>query len=387
MNYNANLIETCQKIVSESNKYNLRIHSLYDSVIDDVRNVTSNFPKRISMSQRIRAVAQDSLCICEQCGKVHGHPDRTFCTHKCYMNYKSENKDPNAHWKWKKKLAEERFQDSTEGRDFVTCQVCGFKGVDLTLHVTKVHDISREEYQTHYGKVYADVVSERFIGENNPAYNHGGKYSPFSQHFIHGYDENWHKEIIEKNRQHMLENPGQFQFEYYLDQANGDQQLAEKLYYEHQAKTLDYFISKYGEEEGKRRYKEKTERWMKSYKKTNFSEISQELFRQIHDFICDSDVYYATYDRSDKKDYINKEYILSVDGTYVRPDFIIVNKKKIIEFDGDYWHSEHVANPQREENRDNLIKQEGYEILHVKEYDYKNDPQGVIKTCLNFLNS
>ena len=57
----------------------------------------------------------------------------------------------------------------------------------------------------------------------------------------------------------------------------------------------------------------------------------------------------------------------------------------IIEFDGDYWHSKQVANPTREQKRDNGIKSLGYEVLHVKEKDYKDNPQKVVDKCLTFL--
>jgi hypothetical protein len=74
---------------------------------------------------------------------------------------------------------------------------------------------------------------------------------------------------------------------------------------------------------------------MKSFKKCNFSKISQELFHSIPKELF-NDVYFATYEREDKVDYINKEYVLPVGETFVRPDFIDLVTNKIIEFDGDY---------------------------------------------------
>jgi len=83
--------------------------------------------------------------------------------------------------------------------------------------------------------------------------------------------------------------------------------------------------------------------------------------------------------------YKNKEYVLELDNTYVRPDFICLTRKKIIEFDGDYWHSPVRANPEREKMRDHRIANAGYKIFHVFEYEYKQNKDKVLQECINFL--
>jgi very-short-patch-repair endonuclease len=70
-------------------------------------------------------------------------------------------------------------------------------------------------------------------------------------------------------------------------------------------------------------------------------------------------------------------------------DFISLNNKKIIEFDGYYWHyvrEPRVENNLREKERDNLIINAGYDILHINELDYKKDEDETIKKCMEFLN-
>ena len=83
-------------------------------------------------------------------------------------------------------------------------------------------------------------------------------------------------------------------------------------------------------------------------------------------------------------------------------DFTIPNKRKIIEFDGTYWHCD-----PRKYNSDyfhklikmtsqqiwdydnyktNLAKENGYEVLHVLELDYKKDPKRVLQKCIDFIN-
>lgn len=83
--------------------------------------------------------------------------------------------------------------------------------------------------------------------------------------------------------------------------------------------------------------------------------------------------------------YVNKEYTLKLKSRSIKPDFIDVDKKMIIEFDGDYWHSSRVANPSRELERDNSILAEGFKLLRVKESDYKKNKEKVIQECIDFL--
>lgn len=62
------------------------------------------------------------------------------------------------------------------------------------------------------------------------------------------------------------------------------------------------------------------------------------------------------------------------------------DNNKVIEFDGDYWHGERRGNQLRDKQRENDLKALGYvNILHVKERDYRNNPQAVIDECLQFI--
>ena len=62
------------------------------------------------------------------------------------------------------------------------------------------------------------------------------------------------------------------------------------------------------------------------------------------------------------------------------------DNNKVIEFDGDYWHGEKRGNQQREQERENKLKQLGFvNIMHVKECDYNADPQKVVDECIRFI--
>ena len=67
-------------------------------------------------------------------------------------------------------------------------------------------------------------------------------------------------------------------------------------------------------------------------------------------------------------------------------DFYIKDNNKIIEFDGDYWHSEKRGNSAWEINRENSLKRLGFtNILRIKERDYKKNPSNEIAKCLEYI--
>lgn len=281
-----------------------------------------------------------------------------------------------------------------EGYDYITCPLCEQRVQQITIKHAQSHGFTTTEemkIKNNMLTITCDKLKEKSQGENNPGYQHGGKFSKFSKNFIHGYDVDWHKEQIEKFKTDKQENPEKYpnRIEYWIKKAKGDNVEAERLYKKWQTRDLSFFVDKYGKEEGIKRHRLKTAKWVNSMPRYNYSKISQELFSKVLELYDTNHlhIYYATYDRENMVNYENKEYRLSVENTYVMPDFIDLQKKKIIEFDGDYWHSEAVANPEREKLRNERIIKEGYEILHVSEYDYRQNKEKVIQECLDFLNS
>lgn len=255
--------------------------------------------------------------------------------------------------------------------DWCECTICGFRSAELSLHIKNDHPEVADIYS---GPKKAKSICDRLLGDKNPGYNHGGKFSKFSKNFIHGYDDAWHKDQNEKH--------SEWSKEHSHFTRNAYESVEE--YSKAQTRNLEYFVGKYGEDEGKARHIAKTEKWIKNFKKNNFSKVSQTLFDEIMKEYT-GDVYYATHQREEMIDYINKEYRLNLGDTYCMPDFIDISTKKIIEFDGIYWHRATQDNKHREEMRDRKIKSLGYQILHVSELRYKNNPEEVIKECLAFL--
>jgi len=176
--------------------------------------------------------------------------------------------------------------------------------------------------------------------------------------------------------------------EYWIVRGFSEVEAREKISQEQSTFTLKKCIEKYGEEDGKKKWLDRQEKWHKSYKKSNFSKISQSLFWEISSHLNSLDsIFFAELDENKKPDKSgkNNELRLKLDKLLL-PDFIDTNSKKIIEFDGTYWHGlVGRGNKSRDEERDQIYKKYGYLIHRVNENDYKLKKEKVIEECLNFL--
>ena len=164
---------------------------------------------------------------------------------------------------------------------------------------------------------------------------------------------------------------------------------AKKLVSKEQATfSLEKCIKKYGEENGRKIWLERQQKWHKSYKKSNFSKISQELFWSISSNLDSLEhIYFAQLSVDKTPDYsgTNNEFKLKLNRVYL-PDFIDLKNKKIIEFDGVYWHGvTGRGNKTRDKERVETYISNGYDVINICENEYKNDKNATIEKCLNFL--
>lgn len=384
----------CSEIVKTTNYASIKKHVdvLDPKFKESVYAETAHFPSSIAYLKRIKAIAQNNECKCPNCGTVHGDTFKTYCSKECRLAHTKSAYDAIA----RKKIVdarERKFANGVDGIDYVTCAICGEKMGDLGTHIQR-HGISNSEYKKKFNVKYfkPQTIRESRMGGKNPAYNHGGKYSAWSENFIHGYDKDRHQSNNKRHSLFVTENRDKFKnnIAYWLKECNGDELEAAAKYKKFQTRDMAWFVEKYGPEEGPVRHAAKTEKWVKNFKKQNYSMISQELFKQLSERMPEGmreTVYFATHEREDMACYKNKEYILDVGTTHIRPDFVCLDTKKIIEFDGDYWHSEKAdANYiEREQKRDDKIVQVGYTVMHVKECDFRKNPESVITECLNYL--
>ena len=196
-----------------------------------------------------------------------------------------------------------------------------------------------------------------------------------------------------------------------------------KQYCDKQARagnTLDYFIEKYGEEEGREKYnlvchqksmtlanfirkygqQEGTQKYKEYSRRSNFgySNVSQHLFMKIDDVLGD----YANNSFFFVKNY-EAEVEIEIDGKQKTAKLDYELNKKVIEFNGDYWH----ANPkiydadetvmyhlvkktakdvwESDAKRITAIEKHGFKVHIVWESDYESDPERVVDECVKFL--
>ena len=281
----------------------------------------------------------------------------------------------------------------------VQCALCGKVAHDLTSHVSQYHKMSCEDYKSRHGdfrsQKYLQGQAERISGDKNPAYNHGGRLSPFSSKFIHA-----DKVDLEELRSRQMEttkNNGNVTttLSYWLNQGYSEDEAKEKLKERQTTFTLEKCIEKYGEEAGRQRWLDRQEKWQESLQKVTdncFSKVSQELFWKLYEKLENNrSVYFAELgeDKALDDSGRNNEYLLRLSDRVVLPDFYDESTKRIIEFDGTYWHGEHCIrnnNKDSDAQRDESLLNDGYEVLHIKEEDYLSNPDQVVDLCLSFLN-
>lgn len=164
--------------------------------------------------------------------------------------------------------------------------------------------------------------------------------------------------------------------------------------------SKEYFIKKWGKEEGAKRYENARIAFAKGGQSSNgytVSKVSQELFFELNKQIKGDEVYF---------DKLNNEIsVVTNFGSCYFLDFYDKTKNIVIEFNGDYWH----ANPKIYKEND-IIYQHGQEniakdiwgydekrkqeiceklnnptYIVVWENDYKKDKEGTINKLLKYF--
>ena len=258
----------------------------------------------------------------------------------------------------------------------------------------------------------AQKLYDEKMKAKNPFTGHGKELSPFSKDFI-GYKNLSEEEKLEAQKsatKHHEIGRNTNQKEYWMKRGYSEEESIKMVSERQQTFSKEICIEKYGKEEGIKIWKERQLKWQKTLKSKSpeeqeriarakcnwdkgYSAISQELFWKIYEKIKDKvdtdSIYFATYNRlshKDDKSERNYEYFhISKNGQHFFFDFLLRNKKRIIEFDGDYWHGDARGNQERDRIRDKILKEEGYDILHIPEKDFKREPAAMVDNCVRFL--
>lgn len=342
-----------------------------------------------------------------------------FCCTKCNQSSCNET--------LRLKNQEEFLKEHGDDPLMPVCKECGWKAFDLTTHITKFHKIPMKDYYKRYGTSAESILhpdrrserSERKLGEKNPFYHHGGKFSAVSTESVlyEGLTEEEKTakilQVKEKIKLSKLENHSHpTRIEYWLQKGYDDIEAREMLSNRQRTFSLEKCIEKYGEEDGFLRWKQRQEKWRASYDDKTEEEMIEinikknahqggtsnpalELFKCIDPHNASNALY---HDREDNVEAI----ITTITGKKYSVDYKLGNK--IIEFYGDLWH----ANPNKykpddkpicwstrsktakelweaDERKLSDLENSGFEVLIIWEEDWKKDRSLVIRGCRAFL--
>lgn len=195
--------------------------------------------------------------------------------------------------------------------------------------------------------------------------------------------------------------------EYYTKDGISEEEAKKTISNRQSTFSLKICIDKYGYEEGVSVFKNRQEKWQdtlnskpveeKTQSNVGYSSISQKMFWEITSMIDDtSNIHFAEK---------NAEYSIksSITKQWFNVDFLMSDKKKIIEFQGDYFH----CNPllyhfdyvnekcgmmakeiwDKDLNRKELLINEGYDILYIWESEYIQDSKETLEKCYKYLVS
>ena len=249
-------------------------------------------------------------------------------------------------------------------------------------------------------------------GENNP--RHHSKVSELEikqgspkciEFYEKRYPELTHEEHLEMMNDHfklvsdtLTPEKHSTKIEYWLAKGYNEEEAKEKLSQRQRTFDLEYCIRKFGEEEGRKRFEKRQEKWKKSLMENYFkcgdgrstqSRFAKDLITQI----C----------LKLGIDYPKKEKYMMNKGENRAYAYDFCYGKKIIEFNGDYWH----CNPnlydadfinktlkmsaseiwEKDLNKKKCAENHGYEVLTIWEEEYNNDYESSLNKCMEFLLS
>ena len=260
---------------------------------------------------------------------------------------------------------------------------------------------------------YKKMFSEKIKGENNP--NHKSKTtqlernqrSPFSIEFYklrypNETDEQLKLRLSEFAKDAVVDRIGPMHIEYYLNQGY-DEETSQKMLSERQSTfSKEICIKKYGEKEGLKRWEERQNKWQKSLlengnMKCGYSQISQNLFDDIMEYYPSNEIDNVMYAIK------NSEYTIEHENGLYSYDFTDLNRRKIIEYNGDIFHanpkiyeSNDCPNPYREnlkskdiwkydEEKLKTVEMRGFDVLIIWDSEYRENPDKILNKCKEFL--
>ena len=380
------------------------------------------YSSNVSKSKNLNEYIEKRSMLCKECKKTVRGSGAVYCSEECKSKSHHRKKLDNF-----KKASNELV--GIEGKDFVTCLWCSmrvkrvygihmknhhpgksstdylneFPGSLLTCSSDKQNTSINSGLHMKEDK-YRKMVSDKVKGEKNP--NHKSKTnlttrrsrSPFSQEFISYEKEDDKSAAVRRFAKKALKDRlTETQLEYWIKKFDGDIEKAKKEYRERQRTfTIEKCIQKYGDKEGLKVWKERQTGWLvklyENFVKEGDGRSYQSTWaKKLIKKICEKINVHAPI----------KEKWISSEKRELRCSYDFTYKKKIIEFNGDFWH----ANPKFfkpdevipvlnisaqekwkfDEKKKKLAEANGYSVLIVWESEYHKDPDETIEKCIKFL--
>lgn len=351
------------------------------------------------------SVRDHTTYVCEICGKSFtrsaSRKSYKFCSKECRKEAARRKTCTD------RQAAREAKMGSKEGYDYVICPICRKKFKQISMaHLRDHHNLSVEEFKSLYPDAKltcTKLIEDHLVGENNPGSKSKideetiRKRSPYCLEFwiVRGKTKEDYEAFIEKERQKAPFREKPCTIEYYTKRGYSEEEAKKIISTKTISNGLDFYIKKYGEEEGPKRYEERIKKWSyKLFQGRKTSSVANDFISEIlsdsqineDDFLY-GDNEYRFYSPEDRKIY----------------DFDLLNivNNRVIEFNGDYWHcnpsiySNDYYNKVKKKNAQEIwdydkrkieiIKKHGFEVLVIWEYDYVNNHDEILKKAKEFL--
>lgn len=298
--------------------------------------------------------------------------------------------------------------------DYVECPICHGRAIQLRMDHYRRHGYKTLE-ELH--KDYPDIkmtcqkyIENNLVGDHNPFHSskttkeQRQKNSPFSiEFYLKKY--NCSEEEANKKLKNFLLNldfknrkPRVMEKRYWLEQGYSYEEATQKVSEICVNNGLEYYIKKYGEEEGKIKYSERMKKWNKSCKDSMPSNMRSNASDKFISQLLEGEQY-----DEDNIMFGNHEQLIEdrVSHMSFLVDFCRKDTMKIIEFNGDYWH----CNPkkygpeyynasknllakdiwEKDKSRKEHLERLGYDVMIVWEYDWRNNQEETINKAKKFI--
>lgn len=271
-----------RKFMSESSRYNPASHKDYIKVKDVVFTKTNDLvPERFSLTQRMEYLLElekdsDMLTryffVCPICKERKPRPNgkaSTICGECKKQNLAYCEKHDKVHNRTKQcfecSVENSRIKYTEENQDeWIECKLCGYRAGDLNIHILQQHNMTTDEYRLKTGMkiIKSKKACDRIKGDKNPGYQHGGKFSVFSDKFIYASDQSKENALKKAHESRVENNSYSTTIDYWLKFTDGNLEEARRLLSERQSTfSLEKCVEKFGQIEGLLRFEDRQTLW------------------------------------------------------------------------------------------------------------------------------